>query len=118
MLTSCARGQKTPGFDVLFEEHVSSRCFTQLHKTLLRIDLSYGSMADYLSSLSSEELITVINIPNALGRTPLVWGVVYGPSGAVELLLRFGAYLNQCRPTKDGGYLPLIHLAIAGPYSA
>lgn len=36
---------------------------------------------------------------------------------AVELLLRFRAYPNQLRRTKDGGYSPLIHLAIAGPYS-
>ncbi len=118
MLASCARGQNTPGFDGVFEEHKSSRGFTQLHKVLLKIDLSYGSMADYLSSLSPEELITVIDMPDALGRTPLAWGVEYGLSTAVELLLRFGAYPNQLRPTKDGGYSPLIHLAIAGPCSA
>ena len=75
-------------------------------------------MADYLSSLSPEELITVIDMPDALGRTPLAWGVEYGLPTAVELLLRFGASPNQLRSTKNGGYSPLIHLAIAGPCSA
>ena len=74
-------------------------------------------MADYLSSLAPEELRTVIDMPDALGRTPLAWAVEYGLPSAVELLLRFGAYPNQLRLTKDGGYSPLIHLAIAGPCS-
>lgn len=115
MLASYARGQKTLGFNGVFEEHKSSRGFTRVHKVLFNIDSSYGSMADYLSSLSPEELITVIDMPDALGRTPLAWGVKYGFFTAVKLLLRFGAYLNQLRLTRDGGYSPLIHLAIAGP---
>ena len=75
-------------------------------------------MADYLSSLSPEELITVIDMPDTMGRTPFAWNVEYGLSTAVEFLLRFGAYPNQLCQTKDDGYSPLIHLAIAGPCSA
>ncbi len=118
MLASRARGQSTLGFDGIFEEHKSSRGFTQLHKVLLNIDSSYGSMADYLSSVAPEELINLIDTPDALGRTPLAWAVEYGLPTAVELLLQYGAYPNQLRSTKDGGYSPLIHLAIAGPWSA
>lgn len=75
-------------------------------------------MADYLSSLAPEELITQIDMPDTLGRTPLAWAVEYGLSTAVEVLLQFGADVNQLRSTKDGGYSPLIHLVIAGPCSA
>ena len=74
-------------------------------------------MADYLSSLAPEELRTVIDMPDALCRTPLAWVIEYGLPSAVELLLRFGAYPNQLRLTKDSGYSPLIYLAIAGPCS-
>ena len=118
MLASYPGGKNTPGFDWVFEEHKSSRGSTQLHKVLLKIDLNYGSMADYFSSLSPKELITVIDMPDAMGRTPLAWGVEYGLSTAFELLLQFGAYPNQLRQTKDGGYSLLIYLAIAGLYSA
>ncbi len=76
------------------------RGFTKLHKVFLNIDSSYGSMADYLSSLAPEELRTVVDMPNALGRTPLAWAVKYGLPTAVELLPRFGAYPNQLRLTK------------------
>ena len=75
-------------------------------------------MADYLTSLEAEELTSVIDIPDALGRTPLAWAVEYGLTASTELLLRFGADPNQLRFTKDGGFSPLIHLAIAGPRSA
>ena len=54
-------------------------------------------------------------MPNTRGRTPLAWAAEFGLPNAIKLLLRFGAYPNQLRSTKDGGYLPLIHLAIAGP---
>lgn len=76
------------------------RGFTKLHKVLLNIDSSYGSMADYLSSLAPEELRTVVDMPDALSRTSLAWAVEYGLPTAVELLLRFGACPNQlCRGT-------------------
>ena len=75
-------------------------------------------MADYLISLKPEEIATVIDMPDALGRTPLAWAVEYGLTVPIELLLRFGANPNQLRLTKDGGFSPLIHLAIAGPRSA
>ena len=118
MLASRARGQSTLGFDGIFEKHKSSRGFTQLYKVLLNIDSSYDSMTDYLSFVAPEMLIHLIDTPDALGRTPLAWAVEYGLSTAVELLLRYEAYPNQLRSTKDDGYSPLIHLAIAGPWSA
>ncbi len=74
-------------------------------------------MADYLSSLAPEELITVVDMLDALGRTSLAWAVEYGLPTAVELLLRFGAYPNQLRLSKDGNYSSLIYLAIAEPCS-
>jgi len=94
------------------------RGFTQLHKVLLNIDSKYGSIADYLSSLTQEELKIAVDMPDALGRTPPAWAAEYGLSTAVELLLRFGANPNQLRPIKDDGYSPLIYLAIAGSHSA
>jgi ankyrin repeat protein len=102
----------------VFEEHQSSRGFTKLHRILLRIDSEYNSIADYLTSLKTEELMSMIDIPDSLGRTPLAWAVEYGLTASVELLLTFGADPNQLRFTKDDGFSPLIHLAIAGPRSA
>ena len=75
-------------------------------------------MADYLTSLEPEELMSMIDIPDSLGRTSLAWAVEYGLTASVELLLKFRADPNQLRFTKDGGFSPLIHLAIAGPRSA
>lgn len=65
------------------------RGFTQLHKVLLNIDSKYGSIADYLSSLTQEELKIAVNMPDAQGRTPPAWAAEYGLSTAIELLLRF-----------------------------
>ena len=118
MLASCGKGQSTLGFHGVLKEHAYSRGFTQLHRVIFNIDSNYGSLADYLDSLAPEELITLIEVPDARGRTPLAWAVEFGLPNAVELLLRFGAYPNQLRSTKDGGYSPLIHLAIAGPWSS
>ena len=118
MLASGGKDQSTLGLDGVLKEHASSRGFTQLHKAVLNIDSDYGSLADYLGSLALEELMTIIDMPDALGRTPLAWAAEFGLPNAVELLLRFGAYPNQLRPTKDGGYSPLIHLTIAGPCSS
>ncbi len=85
---------------------------------MLNIDSDYGSLAVYLDSLKPEELITIIDVPDARGRTPLAWAAEFGLPKAVELLLRFGAHPKQIRSTKDGGYSPLLHLAIAGPCSS
>jgi ankyrin repeat protein len=119
LLASRARGQWTEVDDeVLYEEHNSSRGFTKLHELLLKVNSNDSSMAVYLSSLTAEELIDVIDMPDARGRTPLAWAVEYGLTTSTELLLRFGANPNQLRLTTDGGFSPLIHLAIAGPQSA
>jgi ankyrin repeat protein len=75
-------------------------------------------MASYLSSLTAEELMDVIDMPDARGRTPLAWAVEYGLTTSTELLLRFKVNSNQLRLIKDGGFSPLIHLAIAEPQSA
>ncbi len=92
--------------------------FQNYCRILLRIDSEYNSMADYLTSLEPEELMSMIDIPDSLGRTSLAWAVEYGLTASVELLLKFRADPNQLRFTKDGGFSPLIHLAIAGPRSA
>ena len=118
MLASYARSQSTLGLNDVLEEHKSTRGFTQLHRVLLNIDSSYGSLADYLNSLHPEELKIMIDVPDVRGRTPLAWAVEFGLPNAVGLLLRFGAYPNQLRSTIDGGYPPLIHLAVAGPCSS
>lgn len=60
----------------------------------------------------------MIDGPDVRGRTPLAWAVEFGLTNAVQVLLRFGACPHQLHSTKDGGYSPLIHLAIAGPYSS
>ena len=73
-------------------------------------------MTGYLTSLTDKE--GIIDIPDSRGRTPLAWAVEYGLTASVELLLAFGANPNQLRCNKDGGFSPLIHLAIAGPRSA
>jgi len=57
-------------------------------------------------------------MPDALSRTPLAWAVKYGLTASTELLLKFGANPNQFRFNKDGGFSPLIYVAIAGPRSA
>ena len=100
------------------EEHKSSRGFTKLHEVLFKMDSKYQSIADYLTSLEAKELATVIDKPDALGRTPLAWAVEYGLTASVDLLLRFRADPNKPRFTINGGCSPLIHLAIAGPRSA
>lgn len=60
----------------------------------------------------------MIDTTDAFGRTPLAWAVEYGLTNSIEPLLRFGADPNRLRFTKDGGFSPLIHLAIAGPRSS
>ncbi len=116
LLTSRARGQSTGACDQ--EEYEFSRGFTKLHKVLLKIDSKCDSIGDYLISLRPEEIAAIIDMPDALGRTPLAWAVEYGLTASTELLLKFGANPNQLRFTKDGGFSPLIHIAIAGPRSA
>lgn len=77
-------------------------------------------MADYFDSLEPEELTAAranIDQPDSLGRTPLAWAVEYGLTASTDILLKNGAKACQSRATKDGGFSPLIHLAIAGPRS-
>ncbi|KAL9608874.1 MAG: hypothetical protein Q9167_006310 [Letrouitia subvulpina] len=57
-------------------------------------------------------------MPDAFGRTPLAWAIEYGLTASTELLLKSSANPNQLRFTKDGGFSPLLHIAIAGPRSA
>ena len=75
-------------------------------------------MTDYLISLKPKKIATVIDMLDALGRTPLAWAVEYKLTFFIELLLRFDANSNQLRFTKDDGFSLLIHLAIVEPRSA
>ena len=118
MLVSCAKGQSSSGVREILGEHASSRGFTQVHRVILNIDTDYGSLAKYLETLAEKELTHILDMPDAKGRTPLAWAAEFGLPSAVKLLLQFGADPNQFRTTKDRGYSPLIHLAIAGPCSS
>lgn len=118
LLASQARGQSTGACDQVCEEYESSRGFTKLHEVLLKIDSRYKSIGHYLISLKPEESTAIINMPDALCRTPLAWAVEYGLTASTELLLKFGANPNQFRFNKDEDFSPLVHLAIAGPRSA
>jgi len=117
LLAVGARDQSRRVYDLAHEEHKSSRGFTILHEVLLGIHKRYNSMAEYLGSLEQKEIETVIDMPDALGRTPLAWAVEYALTNSTKLLLEFGANPNLRRCTRDGGFSPLIHLAIAGPRS-
>lgn len=88
-----------------------------MYKVLLKIDSRYSSIGDYLVSLELAEITTIIDIPDTFGRTPLTWAVKYGLTASTELLLKFGANLNQLRFTKNEGFSPLLYIAIAGPRS-
>jgi ankyrin repeat protein len=110
LIASRARDQSTGAYDDVHEEHKTTRGFTKLHEVLLKIDSRYNSIADYLTSLNPGELATVIDMPDALGRTPLAWAVEYGLTASIDPLLKFGADPKQLRFTKDGGFAPLIHL--------
>ena len=100
----------------MYEEYESNRNFTKLHQVLLKIDSKYTSISDYLISLETEKS-TIINMPDAFGKTPFAWAVEYGFTASTELLLKFGANPNHFRVVKDGSFSPLIHIAIAGPRS-
>jgi len=71
LLAAEARGQRTKAYDQAHEEHKSSRGFIKLHEVLLKIDTRYNSMTDYLISLKPKKIATVIDMLDALGRTPL-----------------------------------------------
>ncbi len=65
LLASQARGQSAGMENQVFEEHKSSRGFTKLHKLLLKIDWEYNPMADYLASFQTEELLSIVDIPDS-----------------------------------------------------
>ena len=118
LLASQARGQSIRMNNQIFKKHKSSRGFTKLHEILLKINSEYNLIADYLTSLKTEELMIMINLLNSFRRMPLVWAVKYRLTASIELLLTFGADSNQLCCTKDSSFSPLIHLAIAESHSA
>lgn len=71
-----------------------------------------------MRSIGREAVAAIIDIPDGHGRTPLAWAVEYGLTASTVSLLSYGSDPNQLRMTKDGGFSPLIHVAIAGPQSA
>lgn len=82
---------------------------------LLGIDHTYGTLKDYLTSLTANGMLTgVIDAADSCGRSALAWAVEYGWADAVETLVKFGANIHQRRLSIYGGS-PLLHLAIAGP---
>lgn len=75
-------------------------------------------MADYLTSLTTGEIMRMIDISDSFEKTALAWAVEYGLTASIKLFLTFEVNPNQLRYNKNGGFSPLIHLAIAEPRSA
>lgn len=99
--------------DDLFEE----RGFTLVHQVLLGIRQDLGTLEQFLSNRHREgAVLNEMDTLDACGRSPLTWAVEYGWTGAVRVLLQFGADPNQLRPSLHGNS-PLLHLSIAGPAS-
>lgn len=97
----------------LVDEYRTSRKFTPVHDALLGTAESHVPLQDFLSAHPEH----AVDVPDALGRTPLAWAVEYGWPAAVDLLLRHGGDATQDRPCKQGRS-PLLHLVIAAPPSA
>ncbi|KAI2696262.1 hypothetical protein CBS147332_9136 [Penicillium roqueforti] len=96
-------------------QYLNTRGFTELHQVLLRINQEV-SLEDYLNSLERNDLDTLINCIDIRGRTPLMWAVEFGWSGATQILLDYGADPHRATTTKRGSST-LLHLAVAGPRS-
>lgn len=106
-------------FDLTLSEsgtqYLNTRGFTELHQVLLRINQKV-SLDDYLRSLKRDDLDILINRTDTRGRTPLMWAVGFGWSGATQILLDYGADPHRATTTKRGSST-LLHLAVAGPRS-
>ncbi len=101
--------------DELLEEYEKNREFTAVHKVLLGIDDSHGSLRDFLAGLAAAETLSgLIDCADSRHRSPLAWAVEFGWTDATETLIEFGANVHQLIPSKYGPS-PLLHLAIAGP---
>lgn len=94
-------------------EYYATQGFTLLHKVLLRIDLSHGTLEDFLVHITAQGTIfDLINATDGSGRSALAWTVEHGWAAATATLVKFSADVNQ--PAALGG-LPLLHQALAGP---
>ena len=98
----------------LLNDYIEERGFTTVHQVLLGIDISNGSLPQYLSSLDKQSLANQIDLADARGRTPLAWAVEFGCPNAVSTLLQYGANPHQVRKNLRGAS-PLLHLIIAAP---
>ena len=98
----------------LWEEYMQSRRFSPAHHALLGRDQSHANLSDALLSTDSvETLKSVIDIPDARGRTALAWAVEYRWAEATRILIQAGANVHRHR-TSLHGHSPLLHLGIAG----
>ena len=117
-LVGHARGEIVDFNYQMLEEFIPSRGFTRLHKLLFKVDVEYSSIIDYLDSLTRDNVAKIIDSPDSYGRTALAWAVEFGLTESIRILLAHGANPNQLRCNRNGGFTPLLHLAIAGPCSA
>ena len=102
---------KLSSFD-LIDEYRKSRQFTPVHNALLCIDEARIPLDELLTKHPEYD----VDMPDAIGRTPLAWAAEHGWPSAVDVLLRHGANATQTRPCKQGPS-PLLHLVIAAPPS-
>ena len=116
-LASRAHGVDLAIDEGLLKSHIATRLFTEVHQALLKIHSRFTSLSDYLESVPLQELQEIIDMPDGRHRTPLAWAVEFGLADGVQTLLNYGANPNQLRIDCNGGFSPLIHLAIAGPRS-
>lgn len=78
-------------YRVLFGDagRLEERQFTRLH--MLILGYASGDL-----ELSLEQDVSLINVQDDAGRTPLAWSAVRGDRGSTETLLRYGADPNIC----------------------
>lgn len=96
--------------NILWQDYVETRGFSQLHKALLRVD-GYSSLKSYLNNARQGSFD--IDVQDSRGRSALAWAAEYGWTEAVTLLINHGANPKQSRQSQYGA-LPLLHLMLAG----
>lgn len=97
----------------IYDEYYAAQGLTTLHEILLRVDLSDGTLEDYLLQITAQgTILDLINATDGRGRSVLAWTVAHGWTAATAILVNYGADVNQSTASSS---LPLLHRAIAGP---